>query len=42
LYTRDRSAFEKISTALGKLQHDIATAEEQWLQLEILREELTG
>jgi len=41
-YGRDRTAFEKTTTALGKLQQDIAAAEEQWLALEILREELAG
>ncbi len=41
-YARDRIAFEKTTAALAKLQHDIAAAEEQWLALEILREELAG
>jgi len=41
-YARDRAAFEKVSAALGELQQRIATAEEQWLELEILREELAG
>jgi ABC transport system ATP-binding/permease protein len=41
-YVRDRAAFEKASAALGELQQRIATAEEQWLELEILREELAG
>jgi ABC transport system ATP-binding/permease protein len=41
-YTRDRTAFERTTAALGKLQQDIAAAEEQWLTLEILREELAG
>jgi ATP-binding cassette subfamily F protein uup len=41
-YARDRAAFESTTAALGKLQHDIAAAEEQWLELEILREELAG
>ncbi len=39
-YARDRAGFEKVTAALGELQHRIAAAEEQWLQLEILREEL--
>ena len=42
LYTRDRAAFEKVSAALGAVQHKIAAAEEKWLQLEILREEIAG
>ncbi len=41
-YARDRAAFERTTAALGKLQQDIAEAEEQWLALEILREELAG
>jgi ATP-binding cassette subfamily F protein uup len=41
-YARDRSAFEQTTAALAKLQQDIAAAEEQWLALEILREELAG
>jgi ABC transport system ATP-binding/permease protein len=41
-YARDRAAFEKASAALGELQQRVATAEEQWLELEILREELAG
>jgi ATP-binding cassette subfamily F protein uup len=39
-YARDRASFEKITAALGELQHKIAAAEEQWLELEILREEI--
>jgi ABC transport system ATP-binding/permease protein len=41
-YARDRSGFEKVTASLGELQHKIAAAEEQWLQLEILREEIAG
>jgi ATP-binding cassette subfamily F protein uup len=41
-YARDRAAFEKVTAALGELQHRIAAAEEQWLALEILREEIAG
>jgi ABC transport system ATP-binding/permease protein len=41
-YARDRAGFEKTTTKLGELQHQIATAEEQWLELEIMREELAG
>jgi ATP-binding cassette subfamily F protein uup len=41
-YARDRSGFEKVSAEIGDLQQRIAAAEEQWLELEILREELTG
>ena len=41
-YARDRAAFEKATAALGELQLKIAAAEEQWLELEILREELAN
>jgi len=41
-YTRDRAAFERATAALGELQLKIAAAEEQWLELEILREELAS
>jgi len=41
-YARDRAGFEKVMTSLGDLQHQIAAAEEQWLALEIRREELAG
>jgi ATP-binding cassette subfamily F protein uup len=39
-YARDRSGFERATATLAKLHQDIAAAEEQWLELEILREEL--
>ena len=41
-YVKDRAGFEKTSSALGEIHHRIAAAEEQWLALEILREELEG
>jgi ATP-binding cassette subfamily F protein uup len=41
-YVRDRAGFEKVTAALGELQQKIAAAEEQWLELEILREEIAG
>jgi ATP-binding cassette subfamily F protein uup len=41
-YTRDRAGFEDVTAALGALQHKIAAAEEQWLELEMLREEIAG
>jgi ABC transport system ATP-binding/permease protein len=41
-YARDRAGFEKVSAQVGELQQQIAVAEEQWLELEILREELAG
>jgi len=39
-YARDRAAFEQVTAALGELQRKIAAAEEQWLELEMLREEI--
>jgi ATP-binding cassette subfamily F protein uup len=41
-YTRDRSGFETATAALGSIQLKIAAAEEQWLELEILREEFSA
>ncbi|MBI4365189.1 MAG: ATP-binding cassette domain-containing protein [Deltaproteobacteria bacterium] len=41
-YSRDRAGFEKVTTDLGETQRKLAAAEEQWLELEILREELAG
>jgi ABC transport system ATP-binding/permease protein len=41
-YARDRAAFEKVTAEFGELQQKIAAAEEQWLKLEILREELAS
>jgi ATP-binding cassette subfamily F protein uup len=42
LYARDRKAFADSSAALIAAQHDLATAEEQWLELELRREETEG
>jgi ABC transport system ATP-binding/permease protein len=41
-YKRDRAGFEKVTTDLGETQRKLAAAEERWLQLEILREEIAG
>jgi len=41
-YARDRAAFEKVTATLGGLQMEIVAAEEQWLELEILRETLAN
>ena len=41
-YVRDRAGFEKVTTDFGETQRKLAAAEEQWLELEILREELAG
>jgi ATP-binding cassette subfamily F protein uup len=40
LYERDRMAFEKTSAELVAAQSDLEAAEEQWLELEMLREEI--
>ena len=42
LYSRDPKAFAEISAALVKAQTSLAEAEENWLELEMLREELEG
>jgi ATP-binding cassette subfamily F protein uup len=42
LYTRDRPAFDTASAALAAAQSELATAEERWLELEILRNEIDG
>jgi ATP-binding cassette subfamily F protein uup len=41
-YLRDRTGFEKATSDLAETQRKLAAAEEQWLELEILREELAG
>ncbi len=40
LYDRDRSRFAAASGELAKIQSELAAAEEQWLELELLREEM--
>ena len=40
LYGRDPATFEKASAAIAKAQGDLDAAEEEWLRLEILKEEL--
>ncbi len=42
LYLRDRAAFAAATSALAKAQADLAAAEEEWLRLELLREEIEG
>src|SRR5471030_2183728 len=37
-YIRARADFEKVTTDLAETQRKLAAAEEQWLELEILRE----
>jgi ATP-binding cassette subfamily F protein uup len=42
LYTRDPARFAALTAAAGKAQAALAAAEEEWLRLEMLREELEG
>jgi ATP-binding cassette subfamily F protein uup len=42
LYVRDPALFQRTSAALAKLQADLADAEDRWLTLEMLREEIGG
>src|SRR6266508_265074 len=42
LYARDRKAFDEASAALAAAQAELTAAEERWLELEILREEVAG
>jgi len=42
LYSRDPARFQKATEALTQLQADLHAAEERWLELELLREELEG
>jgi ATP-binding cassette subfamily F protein uup len=40
LYARDRAAFDTASAALAKAQAELAAAEDEWLRLEELREQM--
>jgi ATP-binding cassette subfamily F protein uup len=40
LFTRDRKTFDAASAAMAKAHSDLEAAEEKWLALEILREEI--
>ncbi len=42
LYSRDPGRFQKAMDALTQLQAELHAAEERWLELEMLREELEG
>ncbi len=42
LFARDRAAFDQTLTALADVQAKLNDAEDRWLELEILREELSG
>jgi len=40
LYARDRAAFDDASAAITAAQTELASAEERWLELELLRDEI--
>ncbi|MBI5260852.1 MAG: ATP-binding cassette domain-containing protein [Bradyrhizobium sp.] len=40
LYAKDRKKFDEASAAMAKAQHELAAAEDRWLELEMLREEI--
>jgi ABC transport system ATP-binding/permease protein len=40
LYARDRAAFDRASSAMTAKQTELAAAEERWLELELLRDEI--
>jgi ATP-binding cassette subfamily F protein uup len=40
LYRKDRRKFDDASSAIAKAQQELATAEDRWLELEVLREEI--
>ena len=42
LYAKDRATFDKVSVALAKAQAELQQAEDRWLELEMLREEIEG
>ncbi len=42
LYARDPARFEAISRTLATTETDLASAEERWLELEVMREEMEG
>ncbi len=40
LYKKDRKKFDQASDALAKAQNELQEAEDKWLELEVLREEI--
>lgn len=42
LYARDRARFDAATAGIGTAQAELAAAEEEWLRLEMLREEIEG
>jgi ATP-binding cassette subfamily F protein uup len=41
-FQRDRAGFDKVTNDLGEAQRKLTAAEEQWLELEMMREEMAG
>ncbi len=41
-FQRDRDGFDKVTNDLGEAQRKLTAAEEQWLELEMMREEMAG
>ncbi len=42
LYSKDRKKFDAASTAMATAQAELTAAEDRWLELEMLREEIEG
>ena len=42
LFARDRKGFDETSAALARTQSELDAAEERWLELELMREEIEG
>jgi len=40
LFQKDRRKFDSVSDALAKAQRELQEAEDRWLELEVLREEI--
>ena len=40
LYSKDRKKFDAASASIAKAQEELAAAEDRWLELEVLREEI--
>jgi len=40
LYARDRATFDQVSSAMTAMQSELAAAEQRWLELELLRDEI--
>ncbi len=42
LFSKDPAAFNRLAAEMEKLRHSLTKMEEEWLELEMLREELGG